>query len=174
MRVSNESSAPPAGGPLAEFLRLQTDFQARLADETLRYLRHLQGVVAPSSPGTFAVPSDDLQLSAAAPAGSAARLTLEVENRQRAHCLIAPHLSPLVSASGATWFPEVTQGAASRLLAPGAVANLEIEIAVPASLPPDTYRGALMLQGFRDGVLPVTIHVPSQNGKKKRSARKGK
>jgi hypothetical protein len=179
MRISNELNAPPPGGPLAEFLRLQTDFHARLADETLRYLRHLQGVVAPSSPGTFAIPSDDLHLAAAASPGTAARLTIEVENLQRAHCLIAPHLSPLISASGTTWFPEVTQGSASRLIAPGAVMPVEMEISIPASLPADIYRGALMLQGFRDGALPVTIDVLSANGarlvkKKKRAPRKAR
>ncbi|MFP5248179.1 MAG: hypothetical protein ACLGH0_15920 [Thermoanaerobaculia bacterium] len=171
MRISNESNAPPPGGPLAEFLRLQTDFHARLADETLRYLRHLQGVVAPSSPGTFAVPSDDLRLAASAAPGGTARITIEVENLQRAHCLIAPQLSPLISASGTTWFPEVNHGTASRLLGPGAVAPIEIHITIPATLPADTYRGALLLQGFRDGALPVTIDVGATKTRKKRAKR---
>ena len=45
--MSDEKSPP---NPLSDWLRLQSDFQARLADETLRYLRRLQGAVAPATP----------------------------------------------------------------------------------------------------------------------------
>jgi hypothetical protein len=38
---------------------------------------------------------------------------------------------------------------------------------VPADLPPGTYRGALVLQGFRNGAVPVAVEV-----KRPASARK--
>ena len=54
-----QSPTTPAGGPAARFgelMRLQTEFQARLAEETLRYLRRLQGAAAPAAPGTVVMP----------------------------------------------------------------------------------------------------------------------
>ena len=50
MKISNKPD-DDKNKPFAEIFRLQTEFQARLADETLRYLRRLQGSVAPASPG---------------------------------------------------------------------------------------------------------------------------
>src|SRR5262249_14390809 len=78
-------------------------------------------------------------------------LGLEVENRQRVHSVVTPMLAPLVEASGVTWFPAAAPEPASLLLPPGEVRALAIELPLPAELPPGTYRGALILQGFRDG-----------------------
>ncbi len=55
MRISNDSNGA-AGSPFSELLHLQTDFYTRLADETLRYLRRLQGAAAPAVPGTVLKP----------------------------------------------------------------------------------------------------------------------
>jgi len=54
-RVSNDSEG--SSGPFSELLRLQSDFQARLTEETLRYLRRLQGTLGPTAPGTVVKPA---------------------------------------------------------------------------------------------------------------------
>jgi len=160
MRVSNEPGGPTGPtGAFAEMFRLQADFQARLAEETLRYLRRLQGAVVPASPGTVVVPSAETGLRASGAPGTSAVLSIEIENLQRVHCMVTPQLTPLVSAAGVTWFPSVEAATASRLVAPGTVEQLAVTIAVPAELPPDEYRGALLLQGFRSNSLPVVIEV---------------
>lgn len=68
-----------AGGAFAELIRLQTEFQARLAEETLRYLRRLQGAVGPSVPGTVVLADATLQLNATGSPGQSVELRLEVE-----------------------------------------------------------------------------------------------
>ena len=164
MRVSNDppsAGGDPRGpsGAFAELFRLQSEFQARLAEETLRYLRRLQGAVVPASPGTVVLPSDGLALHAEAAPGARAELGVEIENLQRVHCMVSPQLTPLVSAEGVTWFPEAESGSGSRLLAPGATERLALGLAVPPGLPAGEYRGALVLQGFRRNAVPVTVTV---------------
>src|SRR2546426_1122881 len=56
LHMSNEQG--DGGGTFSELLRLQTEFQTRLAEETLNYLRRVQGAAAPASPGTVLVPQD--------------------------------------------------------------------------------------------------------------------
>lgn len=172
MRVSNEPGGPT--GAFAEMFRLQADFQARLAEETLRYLRRLQGAVVPASPGTVVVPSAETGLHAAGAPGASAVLAVEIENLQRVHCMVTPQLTPLVSAAGVTWFPSVETATASRLVAPNTVEQLAISIAVPAELPPDEYRGALLLQGFRSNSLPVVIEVGGRAAKPAPAVKPGK
>lgn len=157
MRVSNEAGGGPSGA-FSELFRLQADFQARLAEETLRYMRRLQGAVVPAAPGTVMMPAEGLELRAAA-AGGEAVLALEIENLQRVHCMVTPQLTPLVSAAGVTWFPAAEMATASRLVAPGGVERIEIPVAVPAELPDGEYRGALLLQGFRQSTIPVTFTI---------------
>lgn len=158
MRVSNEPGGG-ATGALSELFRLQADFQARLAEETLRYMRRLQGAVVPAAPGTVMMPAEGLELWAAGKPGGRAELSLEVENLQRVHCMVTPQLTPMVSAAGVTWFPEAEMTTASRLLAPAAVERIAIPVLIPAELPEGEYRGALLLQGFRQSTIPVTIAV---------------
>jgi hypothetical protein len=158
MKISNDP-AEEKNRPFTELFRLQTEFQARLADETLRYLRRLQGAAAPASPGTVMIPGGVSDLKGAGAPGSPVELKLEVENLQRVHCTASPTLSPLVSASGITWFPESESTPVTMLVAPGATAELRLRVAIPAQLPPGVYRGCLMLHGFRDGALPVVIEV---------------
>jgi hypothetical protein len=158
MRVASD---PPdeQRGPFGELLRLQSEFQARLADETLRYLRRLQGAFAPAAPGTVVVPDGDAALTVSGAPGARVTLRLEAENRQRVHCVVTPMLTPLVERGGTTWFPAGDTAPASSLLAPGEVGVVTVELALPADLPPGVYRGALVLQGFRDGGVPVAVEV---------------
>jgi hypothetical protein len=178
MRVSNDPGR--AGGPsgaFAEMFRLQAEFQSRLAEETLRYLRRLQGAVVPSAPGTVVVPVADSALEASGTPGATAELSLEIENLQRVHCLVTPQLTPLVGESGVTWFPAVESATASKLIAPSAVQEIRLGFTIPAELPLGVYRGALVLQGFRQNALTVEVHVgtdgKAQAGKTRRS-RSGK
>lgn len=158
MKISNNPSAEK-NNPFAELFRLQTEFQARLADETLRYLRRLQSAAVPASPGTIVIPEGLAELKARASAGAFADFELEVENLQRVYCTASPALSPLVSASGTTWFAESESIPVTLLVPPGATAALKLRVTVPAQLPHGVYRGCLMLHGFREGALPVSIEI---------------
>jgi hypothetical protein len=161
MRVTNQGPQPEEPhGPFKEWMKIQGEFQARLAEETTRYLRRLQGAMAPAAPGTVVQRTDTaMELSAAGPPGGRAQLRFEVHNLQRMHCMLTPQLTPLVSQAGVTWFPAAAD--ATRLLAPEQVQEIVIDVPVPAELVEGTYRGALLLQGFGDGALPVGISVAS-------------
>ena len=158
-RVSNETGGGQ-GGVFGELVRLQTEFQARLAEETLHYLRRLQGAAAPATPGTVLLPDEGTLLRGSGSRGSVVELSLEVENRQRVHCLVSPLLGPLVNADGVTWFPEVEALPSTALVPPGEAREQRLRVVVPMDIPFATYRGALLLQGFGDGALPVAIEVP--------------
>jgi hypothetical protein len=147
------------GGALGELIRLQAEFQTKLAEETMRYLRRVQGAMAPAAPGTVVMGGGDLSLSTEGAVGGRATVRLAVENLQRMHCVVTPQLAPLVSATGTTWFPVTEPASMSRLLAPGESDTLELVILLPETLPPGSYRGALILQGFREGAIPVTVTV---------------
>lgn len=169
MRLGNDPD-DSVSGAFADLLRLQTDFQARLAEETLRYLRRLQGAAAPAAPGTVLVPDGEVELRGGAAPGASVELRLEVENRQRVHCVATPMLAPLVAASGVTWFPAADPDPGSTLLAPDESRELRIAVPLPAELPPGLYRGALVLQGFRDGGVPVAIEAKAPRAPRKRPA----
>jgi hypothetical protein len=158
MRVPNDPGDGDRGA-FGELLRLQTEFQARLAEETIRYLRRLQGAGMPAAPGTVVHPNEAGELHASGHPGDVVTLDLEVENRQRVHSMVTPLIEPLVDASGVTWFPELEPPPGSHLVPPGEVRQLVMPVRVPAELPPGTYRGALVLQGFRDGAVPVAVEV---------------
>ena len=147
------------GGPFSELLHLQTDFYTRLTEETLRYLRRLQGAAAPAVPGTVLMPGTTVELDASGSPGASIELKLEVENRQRVHCVVTPMLSPMVDISGVTWFPAAEASPSSLLLAPAEVATVIIKLPLPINIPPGAYRGALLLQGFREGAVAVAITV---------------
>jgi hypothetical protein len=169
--VSNEDAG--GGGVFSELLRLQTEFHARLAEETLTYLRRVQGAAAPAAPGTVLVPHGEATLNAAGAPGSTVELWLEVENRQRVHCVVTPMISPLVSAEGVTWVPAGEPSQPSTLVPPGQVRTLALVVPLPTELPPATYRGALLLQGFGDGGVAVAVEAtapPKPAAARKRSA----
>jgi hypothetical protein len=73
-----------------------------------------------------------------------------------------------------TWFPAAAPEPASTLLAPGESRALTIELPLPAELPVGLYRGALILQGFRDGGIPVALEAeaPRAAPAKRASARR--
>ena len=50
VRIINSPRDEPEHSRGAEVFALQQDFQARLADETLRYLRSLRGLLGPPPP----------------------------------------------------------------------------------------------------------------------------
>jgi hypothetical protein len=160
LRIPNE----PGGGAaniFSDLLRLQSEFHSRLAEETLRYFRRIQGSSVPAAPGTVMLPDGSIELSASGAPGSAVNLEIEIENLQRVHCMAAPMLSPLVDQSGATWFPACDYSLPA-LVAPGEIAVLKMALPIPQNLPSGVYRGALLLQGFRQGAVPVAVSVNAQ------------
>jgi hypothetical protein len=158
MRVRNDSEES-SSGTYAEIIRLQSEFYTRLTDETLKYLRRLQTTSMPAAPGTVVMPEGDAALHASGASGETVALQLEIENRQRVHCVVTPMLSPLVHASGATWFPAADFERTSVLIAPEQVETLSVKVSVPPKAPAGTFRGMLLLQGFQDNAIPVAIDV---------------
>ena len=149
----------PEHSPGAEVFALQQDFQARLADETLRYLRSLRGLLGPASPGTFVRPQPDLVLHGEGRPGDVTEIGFEVENQQQVHVIATPMLTPLVRADGTTWFPEAVAVPASTLVAPGAVGQLRISVNVPAEADAGRYDGALVLLGMKGAAVQVSFTI---------------
>ncbi len=145
--------------PFTEWMRLQNEFQIKITEETLRYLRRLQGVAAPAAPGTVMQTGVSGETQARGNPGGSVEVSLEVKNRQQVHCVVAPSISPLVSASGMTWFPEIEPSPAFALLAPDETLDVIIKLPIPSKTPAGIYRGALILKGIRQGALPVAIQV---------------
>ena len=87
MHISNDPGGGGWSGPFADLLRLQTEFQARLGEETIRYLRRLQGALGPASPGTIVL-AEKTPLAAEGVPGGRTELRLELENLQRVHCVV--------------------------------------------------------------------------------------
>jgi hypothetical protein len=164
LRVTNETERN-VGVAFAELLRLQTEFQTRLTEETLNHLRRIQAAAMPVVPATVAMPGGDSELRAIGSPGTTVDLTLELDNRQRVHCVVTPMLSPLVAASGVTWFPSTD--ARILLLAPDEVVQTKIPVELPDELPPGVYRGALLLHGFHAGAIGVAIDVTAKAGTSK-------
>lgn len=156
MKIGNDE---PGGGPFAELVRMQAEFQTRLVEETTRYLRRLQGAFEPRAPGTVLRPDSEALVSAPSAPGSTVELTVEVENRQRVYTMVTPSVTPLVEQHGTTFFPAPEFSPPSRLLAPEEVAELTLHLPLPAELTTGTYRGMLILQGFREGGVPLVVQV---------------
>lgn len=158
MRLTSDPDGPGAG-TLTELLRLQAEFQTRIVEETVGYLRRLQDTAMPVAPGTIVRPDPDAMVAGSGRPGGTVALTLEAENRQRVHCLVTPRIGPLVDQAGTTWAPEARADHAARLIAPTETATVALELVVPPDLPPGTYRGSLLLQGFRESGVPVTVTI---------------
>ena len=178
MHVANDPH-DPATGPFTDLLRLQAEFQTRMAEETLRYLRSVQATLAPTVPTTVLQAAADEALEVEGAPGDHVELSVELENVQQAYVSAAPALTPLSGREGTTWFP-VTDPVSPTLVPPGETAELRIAFTLPDELPPGEYRGALLLQGFRQDALPVVVRVRdgapetprSGAGAKKTSAKK--
>jgi hypothetical protein len=160
--MSETSGGPNAGGSLGELLRLQAEFQGRLAEETLRYLRRMQGMFEPHAPGTVIQPERPEPLRATGSPGGRGSWTLEAENRQRVHTVLAPALTPLVADDGTTWVPEAEVVPSVGLLAPEETVRVTVVASVPAHLPVGDYRGLLVLRGLRSGGVPVVMTVSEE------------
>ncbi|NUU17906.1 hypothetical protein HP550_11665 [Cellulomonas humilata] len=152
---------PPhgAGDTLSEILRLQTEFQGRMVDETLRYLRRVQGMFEPHSPGTVLRPDAPDALAVTVPVGGRTSVQLDVENRQRVHTALAAVLTPLVGDDGTTWFVDADARPAFRLLAPAEQARVTVRLRVPADVPPGLYRGLVTLRGLHPAGVPLEVTV---------------
>ncbi len=146
-------------GPFAEMLRLQSDFQVRMAEETLRYLRRMQGMFEPHAPGTVLQPEQPEPLLAQTHRGETCTLTLDVENRQRVHCVLSPSVTPLVAGDGTTWFPLAESRPTAHLLATDETVTVAVDLSVPDDVPDGEYRGLLVLRGVRPGGVPVVVTV---------------
>ena len=168
MKIPNQPGEPK--GSFYEFLQLQNDFYGRLAEETMKYLRRLQSAGAPAAPGTVLVPDGSVELKGSGAPGEVLEFRLEVENLQRVHCMVTPMLSPLVEAAGTTWFPAAELRPPAKLLAPEEVAELVIAIPLPPHLLAGSYRGALLLHGFREGAIAVVVNVTSEGAAKMETA----
>jgi hypothetical protein len=147
--------------PISEWIRVQADFQARLTNETFRYLRRLQGAVAPVTPGTVVLPEERFDLNARAVPGGTFEITLEVKNYQRVHAVAAPGIDPLVSSSGTTWYPEVNFLPEFSLIGPDQTVEFQVRVSVPPNLPTGNYMGVLSLRGLRQQVFRFSVEVSS-------------
>jgi hypothetical protein len=147
--------------PISEWIRVQADFQARLTNETFRYLRRLQGAVAPVTPGTVVLPEERFDLNARAVPGGTFEITLEVKNYQRVHAVAAPGIDPLVSSSGTTWYPEVDFLPEFSLIGPDQTVEFQVRVSVPPNLPTGNYMGVLSLRGLRQQVFRFSVEVSS-------------
>ncbi len=150
--------SPIPESPFSELVRLQMDFQTRLAEETLRYMRRIQASALPATPSTV-VRADSDRPPRKAKAGEPVAVVERVENRQRVHAIVTAALTPLVSGDGTIWFAQSEP--ATLIVPPGEHADLELHLNVPRDLPSGTYRGALVLAGFEGVAISVAIAVAS-------------
>jgi hypothetical protein len=170
MHISNENDEQKSeSSGFARLLRLQSELQARLVEETMRYVQKLRGPLSPTAPGTVLRPRKEDLLHALGTIGSKACIELHLENRQRAHTMVMPLLSPLIGLDGTTWYPESHTSGGSTLLAPGEIATLALSLDIPAELPVGSYHGAVTLVGFRNSSLPLVVTVSAGNARQSRS-----
>ena len=80
---------------------------------------------------------------------------------------VTPALTPLISSMGTTWFAAVEISPPSVLLAPDETGVITVAIDLPPDLVPGEYRGALILQGFRDGGIPLSVTVVDPHSQRK-------
>jgi hypothetical protein len=157
--MTTDPGSRPQPSPFEELLRLQSNFQQNLAQATTSYLRQLHGMIGPVVPGTMVDVVDGKGASATASPGRIARFEMEIENRQRVHTLVTPMLSPLVADSGTTWFPKVDISPTSQLLATDEKCTFDFAIQVPRGARVGVYRGACLLYGCAEGVVPLTVTI---------------
>ena len=163
VRVANDPTGRGVSGASSDLLRLQTEFQARLAEETLDLPAPAPGGRgAGGARARWSCRTAAEMLTAPACPGTTVELALEIENRQRVHAVVTPMLGPLVSADGRDVVPRRRRRRRRRRSSrPSRSRALSLAVPLPPELPPGTYRGALVLQGFRDGGIPVAVEVPA-------------
>ena len=158
--------------PFEELIRLQNAFQQNLSQATMNYLRQLQGIVGPVTPGTVVQRLETAALALSLAPGTRQSTEVRVENRQRVHAMVTPMLSPLVSDTGDTWFAEAGFDPPTALLATDETASFTLTMAAPEGMPVGIYRGAILIYGCTDGVVPleVTVAVPRPEPKARPAA----
>ena len=156
MQVGNDNVADDGGW--GSLLRLQSEYQARLTEETLKYLRGLQAAFSPRTPGTV-VQANGLRLTESGLPGGSVRLDIQVENRQRVHTPVSPSVTPLVSDEGATWYPVAELDPDAMIIGPGESKDLSVTLQLPNEIPPGVFRGSLVLRGFLVEGVPVEITI---------------
>jgi hypothetical protein len=161
MQLSNEGSAGDGGLP--HLLLLQSEYQAALTTETLKYLRGVQAAFSPRPPGTI-VQANGVRLTGAGCAGGYVGMRLDIGNRQRVHASVSPAVTPLVNDEGCTWYPSAELEPVAILLGPDDTQSLSITLALPEDLPAGTYRGSLVLLGFIPEGVPIAISVDRTPG----------
>ena len=155
--MGNGATGPQ--NPFEEMLRLQNKFQQSLAQATMTYVRQLQGLVGPVTPGTLVEVLEGQGVATRVAPGSTVTFEIAVENRQRVHTLVTPMLSPLVNDRGVTWFPEVMVEPASKLLATDEIADFSFVLTAPGDAPVGIFRGACLIYGCSDGVVPINVTI---------------
>ncbi|MFA3919969.1 hypothetical protein [Ruegeria hyattellae] len=145
--------------PFEELMKLQSAFQQSLSEATMQYLRQLQGIVGPVTPGTVVQQVEGSTIELKMRPGGQAKATVNVENRQRVHSMVTPMITPLVSETGATWFAQTAFSPPTALLATDEVLEFALVLDAPADMPVGVYRGAVMIYGCSDGVVPLEVTV---------------
>ncbi|WP_299402378.1 hypothetical protein [uncultured Roseobacter sp.] len=153
----DHGSAPPS--PFEELMKLQSAFQQSLSQATMQYLRQLQGIVGPVTPGTVVQQVDGATIELKMRPGAQAKATVTVENRQRVHSMVTPMITPLVSDTGATWFAQTAFTPPTALLATDEVMEFALVLDAPAEMPVGVFRGAVLIYGCSDGVVPLEVTV---------------
>ncbi len=169
MHISNDSADEDPGW--SGLIRLQSEYQARMTEETLRYLRSLQSAFSPRQPGTV-VRSSGERLSGTGRPGGTVTFDVTIDNRQRVHTPVTPAVTPLVGDGGTTWYPAATLEPVATLLAPDSARDLSVALPLPDDLPADTYRGSLILHGFRPEGVPIEITVTDKPRRRTGATRK--
>ncbi|MFC7530840.1 hypothetical protein [Actinoplanes sp. GCM10030250] len=156
MRISNHEAGGDSGWD--DLVRLQSEYQARLTEETLRYLRGVQAAFSPRAPGTV-VQTAGVQVRVSGLPGSRVDVKFSVENRQRVHTTVVPAISLMINDEGWTWYPRAEPSPAALVLAPQDVVTVSMSVELPAELPPGVFRGSIILQGFLPDPMPLQITV---------------
>ncbi|MDP5220447.1 hypothetical protein Q5Y75_24995 [Ruegeria sp. 2205SS24-7] len=145
--------------PFEELMKLQSAFQQSLSEATMQYLRQLQGIVGPVTPGTVVQQVEGTTIDLKMIPGGQAKAVVNVENRQRVHSMVTPMITPLVSDTGATWFAQTAFSPPTALLATDEVLEFALALDAPADMPVGVYRGAVMIYGCSEGVVPLEVTV---------------
>lgn len=155
--------------PFEELMKLQSAFQQSLSQATMQYLRQLQGIVGPVTPGTVVQQVEGAGVTLKLRPGGQAKASVNVENRQRVHSMVTPMITPLVSDTGATWFAQTAFTPPTALLATDEALEFALVLEAPKDMPVGVYRGAVLIYGCSDGVVPLEVTVAKQPATKRKA-----
>ncbi len=169
MPHDHDHGATPSS-PFEELMKLQSAFQQSLSQATMQYLRQLQGIVGPVTPGTVVQQVEGATIDLKLRPGGQAKANVTVENRQRVHSMVTPMITPLVSDTGATWFAQTSFTPPTALLATDEVTDFALVLDAPSDMPVGIYRGAVLIYGCSDGVVPLEVTVAQPATRRKTAA----